>query len=155
MTTFFLAGVDGAGIMTAIYEEDGIRFSYPSTWTVEREESASGWTVLLQSPGTAFVTITLSSDMPDVERMSRETLDALRADYPALEAEAVVEKLAGQMAIGHNIQFFALDLTNTCFTRSFYCDQGTVLVLSQTNDLELDEVEPIFRAIWASLTIEE
>jgi len=141
--------------MTAIYEEDGIRFSYPSTWTVEREESESGWTVLLQSPGTAFVTITLASDMPAVEQVSQESLDALREDYPALEAEAVVDKLAGQMAIGHNIQFFALDLTNTCFTRTFYCDQGTVLVLSQTNDLELDEVEPIFRAIWASLTVEE
>jgi hypothetical protein len=141
--------------MSAFYEEDGICFSYPSNWTLEREESESGWTILLQSPGTAFVTITLDSDMPPVEQVAQETLDTLRGDYPDLEAEAVVETLAGQMAIGHDIQFFSLDLTNTCYTRSFYCDMGTVLVLSQTNDLELEEIEPIFRAIWGSLTVED
>lgn len=141
--------------MNEDYEEDGIRFRYPSNWTLEREESDSGWTILLQSPGTAFVTITLDMDMPPIEQVAQETLDTLKSEYPALEAETALENMAGQMAIGHNIEFFSLDLTNTCFTRSFYSDQGTVLVLAQTNDLELDEAEPIFRAIWASLKTEE
>ncbi len=141
--------------MTEVYEEDGIRFRYPASWKLEREENDSGWTVLLQSPGTAFVTITLDRDMPAVEHVAQETLETLKGEYPALEAETTMSTLAGQMAIGHDIQFFAFDLTNTCFTRTFYCDPGTVLVLAQTNDLELDEVEPIFQAIWKSLTVEE
>lgn len=141
--------------MNEEYEEDGIRFRYPSTWKPEREESENGWTVLLQSPGTAFVTVTLDMEMPPVEQVAQEALNTLKEDYPALEAEMAVETIAGQMALGHNIQFFSLDLTNTCYTRSFYCDQGTVLILAQTNDLELEEVEQIFRAIWASLTVEE
>jgi len=140
--------------MTESYEEDGIRFRYPASWTLEREESGSGWTVLLQSPGTAFVTITLDGEMPAIEQVIQEALGTLQGEYPALEAEPAVSRLAGQMAIGHDIQFFALDLTNTCFMRCFYCEPGTVLVLSQTNDLELEEVEPIFRAIWASLEVE-
>ncbi len=141
--------------MTATHEEDGIRFQYPADWKMEREESESGWSVLLQSPGTAFVIITLLEDMPPIEQVLQQTLDTLRDDYPALDFEAGIATLAGQMAIGHDIQFFAFDLTNTCFTRCFQSDQGTVLVLAQTSDLELDEVEPIFRAIWASLSVEE
>ena len=34
-------------------------------------------------------------------------------------------------------------------------DAGTVLVLCQTNDLELEEYEPVLRAICASLRVEE
>jgi hypothetical protein len=139
--------------MNTQYEADGIRFAYPSTWGLEREESDSGWTVWLQSPGTAFVTITLDADMPAVEQVVQETLDTLKSDYPALEADTALDTLAGQMAIGHDIHFFSFDLTNSCWTRCFYCDQGTVLVLCQTSDLELDEVEPIFQAIWASLRV--
>ena len=33
------------------------------------------------------------------------------------------------MAVGHDINFFSLDLTNTCWTRSLYGDRGTLLVL--------------------------
>ena len=66
-----------------------------------------------------------------------------------------VDTLAGQMAVGHDIQFFSLDLTNTCWTRSIDSAAGVVLVLCQTNDLELEQYEPVLRAICASLTVEE
>ena len=59
------------------------------------------------------------------------------------------------MAVGHDIQFFSLDLTNTCWTRSIDSAIGTLLVLCQSNDLELEEYEPVLRAICASLTVEE
>ena len=48
-----------------------------------------------------------------------------------------------------------LDLTNTAWTRSFYSGVGTVLVLAQTSDLDLDEYEPALRAICASMRVEE
>jgi hypothetical protein len=48
-----------------------------------------------------------------------------------------------------------MDLTNTCWTRSFYSARGTVLVLCQINDLELDTNEPILRAMCASLELED
>ena len=59
------------------------------------------------------------------------------------------------MAVGHDIQFFSLDLTNTCWTRSFYSARGTVLVMCQTSDLELEKNEPVLRAICASLEAEQ
>jgi hypothetical protein len=137
------------------YSEEGIAFRYPDDWKLEREENDSGWTVLLQSPGTAFMTITCDFDMPTTEEMAEAAVQALREDYPQLETEPVIESLAGQMAIGHDFQFFSLDMTNTCWTRSFYSDLGTILVLCQATDQELEEYEPQLRAICASLRVEE
>jgi hypothetical protein len=141
--------------MTQHYQGDGISFDYPDDWQLDREESADGWTLLLQSPGTAFLTLTCDQSGASTEEVAEAALDALKADYPSLDAQPQVDTLAGQMAVGHDIQFFSLDLTNTCWTRSLYSLEGTVLVLCQTNDLELEQYEPILRAICASLVVEE
>jgi hypothetical protein len=136
-------------------EMDSVSLSYPDSWQLEREESDDGWTVSLQSPGTAFVVLTCDSSMPTTEVMAEATLEALRGDYPTLEADPRIDTLAGQMAIGHDIQFFSFDLTNTCWTRSIYSPAGTLLLLCQVNDLELDEYEQAMRAISASIQVGE
>jgi hypothetical protein len=141
--------------MSQQFQAEGISFRYPDNWRLEREDTEDGWTVLLQSPGTAFLTLTCDRIGPSTEEMAEATLEALRSDYPGLEASPKIDTLAGQMAIGHDIQFFSLDLTNTCWTRSLYSDAGTVLLLCQANDLELEEYEPVLRAICASLKVEE
>ncbi|MBV9123440.1 MAG: hypothetical protein JO112_08795 [Planctomycetes bacterium] len=138
-----------------VFDEGGLRFQYPDNWRLEREDNDTGWTVSIQSPDTAFVMISLREDMPSVEELAETALAALREDYPDLEADECTDSLAGQPAVGHDIQFFSFDLTNTCWTRSFYSPQGTVFVLCQTNDLELADHEPILKAICKSLHIED
>ena len=140
--------------MVAQFEEAGIRFKYPENWRLEREENESGWTVSVHSPETAFLMLCLREDMPRTDEMAETALEALREEYPDLEAEDCVDSLAGQPALGHDIRFFSFDLTNTCWTRSFYSTQGTVLLLCQFNDLETDRNEPVLRAICASLEVE-
>ena len=141
--------------MAERFSEDGVSFSYPENWRLEREEGEDGWTVSLYSPaGTAFALFSLDRSTPLAEEMAETTLEALRDDYAELEAEPCVEKLAGQMAVGHDVSFFSLDLTNTCWTRSLYCEAGTLLVLCQTSDLEEETAEPVLRAICASLEVE-
>jgi hypothetical protein len=71
-----------------------------------------------------------------------------------LEAEARVETLAGQMAVGHDLHFFSFDLTNTAWTRTFSVEPGTLLVLCQATDAELETAAPVLRAITASLKVE-
>jgi hypothetical protein len=141
--------------MASRFEREGISFSYPESWRLEPEESEGGWTVLLQSPGTAFLTLTLDENMPSAEEMADAALSALREEYPSLEVEERVDTLAGQMAVGHDVNFISLDLTNTCWTRSFHSDSGTVLVLCQTSDLELEQYGPVLRAVCASMRVEE
>ncbi len=141
--------------MPALFDDGGIRFRYPENWTLERTEDETGWTVSLQSPGTAFLMLCLRADTPPAEDLADTALAALREDYPDLEADDCVDTVAGQMAVGHNIRFFSLDVTNTCWTRSFYAAGGTVLLMCQTSDLDLAANEPVLRAICASLEVEE
>jgi hypothetical protein len=141
--------------MALQFDQDGIRFRYPENWRLEQEEGDSGWTVMVQSPDTAFMLVSLDQDMPEPSAMAETALEALRQDYADLEAEEHMESMAGQPAVGHDIRFFSLDLTNTCWTRSFYGGGGTVLVMCQVNDLELEKNEPVLRAICASLEVEQ
>jgi hypothetical protein len=140
--------------MPAQFHENGIRFQYPENWQMDREETGSGWTVSVQSPGTAFFLVSYDGDMPETELMADTALEALRSEYPGLEADEAVESLAGQPAVGHDVQFFSFDLTNTCWLRSFYSSSGTVLAMWQANDLELESVEPVLRAISASIQLD-
>jgi hypothetical protein len=141
--------------MVETFEDAGVRFRYPENWRLEREDTAVGWTVVLQSPETAFAMISLNEESPSVESMAETALAAMREDYPDLEVDNCVDSLAGRPAVGYDIRFFSFDLTNTCLIRSFYCSRGTVVIMCQVNDLELDTNEPVLRAICASLEVED
>jgi hypothetical protein len=141
--------------MVETFEGEGIRFRFPENWRLEREDNETGWTVVLQSPDTAFAMISLNEESPSIESTAEAALAAMREDYPDLEADPCTDSLAGRPAVGHDIRFFSFDLTNTCWIRSFYCSRGTVVVMCQVNDLELDKNEPVLRAICASLEVED
>ena len=138
----------------AEFSDGGIRFRYPENWTLEREDNDAGWTISVQSPGTAFLMVCLRQDTPTTEEVADAALAALQEDYPELEYDECIDSVAGQPAVGHLIRFFSLDLTNTCWTRSFYSSEGTVLVLWQINDLELEQTGPVLRAICSSFEVE-
>jgi hypothetical protein len=137
------------------FSEDGVSFRYPDNWSIEREAADGGWTVTLQSKETAFMVVTLDPTMPALEEMAKTALEAIRSEYPDLEADSAVDMLAGELAVGHDIQFFSLDLANTVYTRCLYCAAGALLVYWQMNDLELPTLEPVVRAVCASLTLDE
>ncbi|HKI32268.1 MAG TPA: hypothetical protein VKA46_10400 [Gemmataceae bacterium] len=134
--------------------DGGIRFRYPENWVLEREDNDAGWTVSIEGPGTAFLMVCLRQDTPATEEVADAALAALQEDYPELEYDPCIDSVAGQPAVGHVIRFFSLDLTNTCWTRSFYSSEGTVLVLWQVNDLELERAEPVLKAICSSFEVE-
>jgi hypothetical protein len=141
--------------MAATFQHNGMRFQYPENWRLEQDESEDGWTVTVQSLQTAFMVLTVNEELPATEEMLATALETLKTDYPELEAEDVVDTVAGQPAIGHDIQFISLDLTNTCWTRSFYSAAGTVLVLCQYNDLDNEIHEQVLRAMCASLEVDD
>jgi hypothetical protein len=141
--------------MASQFDDGGIRFLYPENWRLEREESDDGWTVTVQSPETAFLLLTVNIEDRDPAEMLATALEALRADYPDLEFEDCVDTIAKQAAIGQNIHFVSLDLTNTCWMRSFVATAGTVMLLCQSNDLESEGNEQVLRAICASLEVDD
>jgi hypothetical protein len=141
--------------MVAEFAEGGIRFKYPENWRLQRQADASGWTASLQSPRTAYFLLSLNKARPSATELAETALEAMRDDYPDLEASAEVDVIAGRRAVGHDINFFCLDLTNTCWTRSFSTPQGTVLVMWSITDLELDALGPVLHAICASVQVED
>src|SRR5439155_23246599 len=124
--------------MVETFEDEGIRFRYPENWKLEREDTDTGWTVVVQSPETAFAMISLNDESPSVENMAETALAVVREDYPDLDADACVDSLAGLPAVGHDIRFFSLYLTNTCWIRSFYCCRVTIVFMCQVIVLELE-----------------
>lgn len=141
--------------MPATYRGGGLQFQYPENWTIEPGEGAEGWSVAVQSPGTAFVLLSVHEDRPAVADVLATTLAALREDYPDLETDEAEERIAGRIARGLDVRFFSLDLSNTCRIRCFRTRSATVLLMSQANDLEWEAAEPVLRAIQASLELDE
>jgi len=139
--------------MPAEFERQGLRFAYPENWQLEEAKTDEGWSVTAQSPGTAFFFLNVQSERPDVQQVIDTILAALREDYSELESEPATESIAGRSARGHDIQFFSMDLVNTCWTRCFRTAEHTVLVLCQVSDVELETAEPVLRAMCASLVV--
>lgn len=137
--------------MAARFQADGIAFQYPENWQFEQEVQESGWTVTVQSPDTAFLTVTFDAEKSDIGQMADSALATLVEEYPGLEAESVVESIADQPAIGHDVQFFSFDLTNTAAIRAFQTEGGAVLIMWQFNDLEQERSELVLKAICKSI----
>jgi hypothetical protein len=140
--------------MSAEFRESGVRFQYPENWTAQRDEIDAGWIVEVQSQETGFLMLCLRTDRPLCAELLEQSLDDLRADYPDLEAETAVAKVAGEDATGYDVRFFSLDFANLCVMRSFMCQAGTIMVLWQVTDVDETKLEPVMKAIVASLRVD-
>jgi len=143
------------GIMAKAFARDGIRIEYPENWTTETDETDEGWSVSIFSPDTAFLMVSQYPEDTDPVELADMALGALRENYPDLEADEVIETLAGFPVVGHDAEFFALDLTNTCRIRALTGPEGSLLLMSQCTDSELATNGEVMRAIAASLVFED
>ncbi|MBV8382786.1 MAG: hypothetical protein JO355_04560 [Planctomycetaceae bacterium] len=137
--------------MTGIYEDHGIRFEYPGEWELEVTDDGPVTTVALQSPGgLAFALVTTDDSRPAPAEVADEALSAMREEYPNLDATPTLETINGHNAVGHDVEFISLDMTNTCAIRCFRTPRRTVLVFGQWSDLDEDS-EDLIRDVRQSL----
>ena len=139
--------------MSSVYRNSRLSFAYPENWAVDESQTDDGLTVSLQSPDLMFVIVTVYEHSRTPVEIADEALDAMRDEYPDLESSPVREVIAKRTAVGHDVNFFSLDLTNTCWIRSLSAGDQSVLIFAQTNDSYLETGEQVFRAICASLEI--
>ncbi len=141
--------------MSRVRATTGIRIQYPDDWTLEQEDTEDGWSATIASPETAF--LLLSHYEPDRHpaELADMALATMRESYPELEAEQIVETRADEPVVGYDVDFFALDLVNTCWIRALESPEGVLLVLSQCTDQELESNGEIMQAIMASLAFTE
>lgn len=138
--------------MTATYEKHGIRFLFPENWRLEEQPGKGQWTVSVQSPQTAFWSVTVDETGRSPEALAADALAALREEYTALDVIDVEEAVGRRQTVGHDVAFFCLDLTNTGAIRAFRADSRSVLLLYQANDAEWEQMGLVFRAISESLS---
>ena len=137
---------------TASYDQHGVRFEYPSGWEIEVSEDEAVTTVSLQSPGRpAFVLVTLDESMPEPEVVVGEVLDAMREEYPDLDDSPIREKIRGHETIGHDLDFFSLDMTSACVIRCFRTNLRTVLLFGQWSDYEDEPARAALSGLQRSL----
>ena len=142
--------------MTDTFQRDGVRFTYPPDWQLETEtEGDDGWTASLQGTGTAFLVVSYCPGVDDPSEVVDAAVEGLRADYPDLDAEDAVDTIGGQPALGADVNFSHLDLTNTCWIRAIQATDGSVLVMGQCTDEELDDQGAVLKSIMATLAVDE
>jgi hypothetical protein len=138
--------------MTGIYDEGGIRFEYPEDWEVEVTDDGPVVTVSLQAPsGLAFALVRTDEECPAPAELADEALAALRAEYDNLDAAPALETIDGHRAVGHDVEFISLDMTNACAIRCFRTPRRTVLVFGQWSDIEDEDAEGQIRRIRRSI----
>ena len=142
--------------MFGIYDDHGIRFEYPPDWDLDVTEEDARTTVAIQSPGgLAFAMVTVDEDRPAPAEMVDEAVAAMRDEYPSLEILPAIEEIDGHKAVGHDIEFFSLDMLNGCAIRSFRTKHRTILVFGQwseaDDDADGDAAEALMRAMRKSL----
>jgi hypothetical protein len=138
---------------SATYEDHGIRFEYPEEWDLDVTDDDSIMTVSLQSPGgLAFALVTVDESCPAPAEVADEALAAMREEYPGLDAMPALETIDGHPAVGHDVEFISLDMTNACAIRCFRTPRRTVLVFGQWSDLEAELNEPLIQGVRRTLT---
>jgi hypothetical protein len=138
--------------MTDTFDDLGIRFEYPSDWELEVDQDGPRSTVSVHAPGgVAFALISLDEDRPEALELAEQALEAMRDEYPALDARAVTETIDGREAVGFDVEFSSLDLSSACAIRCMRTESRTILSFGQWADLGEDDSESRLREIRMSL----
>ena len=139
------------------FTRGSVTFRYPTTWALEADDDGPGWTVSVSvsSEGTAFLVASLRPDADHPAELADGALDALKAEYPELDADPVVEGIGGQPAVGYDADFLAVDTTSVCLIRAVNTPDGPLLLLAQMSDYDREANEPLLRAVLASIHIED
>lgn len=141
--------------MATLFADSMVRFQYPENWQVDRQETDEGWTITVQSPGTAFLMINGYTERPDIQDVLTTALQAMQQDYPELESEPATERISSHSAKGYDINFFSLDTLNTCQLRSFRTTDTTILILSQSSSFDSPTTLAVLDAIRTTLHMNE
>jgi hypothetical protein len=138
--------------MPASFDQFGIRFEYPDNWSLEQSKDGdSNEQVVVSSPHTAFWQLSKHPAGTELEPLFDEALAALRSEYQEIEVEPQDEVMEGQLVTGFAVNFFYLDLTNTCWLRGIETPAANYLLVCQAEDREFAQVVLVFRAMLASV----
>lgn len=138
-------------MITETYSKHGIRFLYPSRWTITEEAEGETLAVTVASDETCFWTIWLMQDGPEPEELIESAVRAFEDEYDDLDQYRFEGELCAVQSMNCDLEFVSLELINSAFLRAFRTAGYSVLVLSQGTDQELEYSREALDAITDSL----
>lgn len=137
------------------YSKHGIRFKYPSDWTLTEQTNDQEITISTQSDGTSFWTLMLFHSRPDLDEVLDTVVAAFEQDYEDVDVMSVVDSLCGLPSLGRELDFVCYDLVNSASVRAFQTADLTVMVLYQGTDHELETTRDQLVAMTSSLACDD
>jgi hypothetical protein len=133
------------------FDAHGVRFHYPDDWSLSHDHDGGSLNVNLQTPGTAFWSLTLLEDRPPVEDVLNAAIAAYEEEYPQVDVYRHETSLAETPTASCDLDFVYLDLVNSAALRSILTEDFTALVVFQGEGREFDQRQDEFHAVMASL----
>ncbi len=134
------------------FEDNGLRFEYPAHWELEVTDHGPVMTMSVQDPGgLGFALITTDESRPDPADVADAALEAMREEYPDLDAAPAMETINDHCATGHDVEFFAMDMTNAASIRCFRTPTRTVLAFGQWSDVGEADLPDLIQGVFRSI----
>ncbi len=131
------------------FEGIGISLMYPDTWRIEEEPSDSQG-ISIESPGGAFMFINCYPSLSPDEAIEN-ACQAMLAEYDEVETETFTRTVSDRLFEVVAQRFIFLDLIIVSQVLSFTHADNTYLVQIQGEDREVDQLQPVFDAMLASI----
>lgn len=134
--------------MVGTYDRLGVRFMYPENWTLADDASQQvPRSISVQAPSGAFWSVDIHPLSVDPKQLLSQFEDAMRAEYPDLEAHDAHETIADEPALGRDMYFLCLDFVISSQVRILRKGHATYLINCQAEDREFDALSSVFSAI--------
>jgi len=133
------------------FHQFGLTFEYPENWSVDTGDSAGRHaTVTVYTPEGGFWSVSAHAPGPAPQQLTDAVVAQMRQEYQDLDVEPARESVAGKQLLGHDFNFYCLDLTNTAQVRLLVEPQAVYLLLCQAEDREWEAVSQVFAAMTRS-----
>ena len=139
--------------MIGIFDDYGIRFEYPLDWELDIGDDGEGRTTIgvQSSDGLAFAFIRVQRRPTRTGRASRRSARSDAHRIPDARFDPRAQTIDGHESVGYDVDFFSLNVPNSCMIRSFRTPRRTVLVFAQWSELLAEDAGDVFRIVCRSL----
>ena len=131
----------------------GICFTYPDGWELCEECADDQVSLTVSSPGTAFWSVTIMPDGPNPDDVIRAAVAAYEQEYDELDVRETAGDSNAGRSPGAEVNFVCLDLTSTAILTARRLGRLTLLILYQSDDADLEHLQPVMEQINASLRL--
>ena len=137
---------------TVSYSGNGIRFFYPEGWEVQEESNDEQTMITVQSPATAYWSLSLFEGHHDPEEIAESVLRAYRETYSDIEVQEPDVLVQGIPVVAREIDFVCVEMVSTASLIIFHTEKQTALVIFQAEDREMERVREMMEDITRSLS---